>query len=83
MSNPTSTSTANEETSTSTEYVNLSARKRIAIREYKGHKFADIREFYTDKESGEWKPGKKGITLNKQEVEKLKDLLEYVSQHLA
>lgn len=82
MSSPTSTSTTNEESS-STEYVNLSARKRIAVREYKGHKFVDIREFYTDKESGEWKPGKKGITLNKQEVEKLKGLLEYVSQHLA
>lgn len=44
------------------------------------HKFVDI-EFYTDNQSGEWKPSKK-ITLNKQEVEKLKGLLEYLSKHL-
>ncbi|KAJ3013416.1 UNVERIFIED_CONTAM: Transcriptional coactivator [Siphonaria sp. JEL0065] len=55
---------------------NLSAKKRAQIGEFKGHKYADIREFYEEKGSGEWKPGKKGITLNKAELTELKKVID-------
>ena len=45
-------------------YWPLSKSKRISITEFKNKKFVSIREFYSDKESGEMKPGKKGIMLN-------------------
>lgn len=39
----------------------LGNNKKIAVREFKGRWFVDIRETYLDKASGEFKPGKKGI----------------------
>lgn len=33
------------------------------LQEYKGHQFMSIREFYMDKASGEWRPGKSGVTI--------------------
>jgi len=41
----------------------------------------DIREFYTDQE-GELKPGKKGISLNKDQWEKLKSLIPKIDSRL-
>jgi len=39
----------------------------IKLSSYKNAKFIDIRKYYN--ESGEWKPTKKGITLNKAQFE--------------
>ncbi|KAI0024179.1 PC4-domain-containing protein [Xylariomycetidae sp. FL0641] len=41
----------------------LSNNRRITISDFKGKKYVNIREYYTDA-SGEMKPGKKGIMLN-------------------
>lgn len=41
------------------------------ISEFKGQQYVDIREYYTDKETNELKPGKKGISLNKEQFELL------------
>ena len=43
------------------------------LQEFKGNRFVSIREYYTDKNDGEKKPGKKGYTLNKYK------LLEFVN----
>ena len=45
---------------------------RIAMREYRGKSFVDIRQFY-ENDSGEYKPTQKGITLS---PEKLSELIE-------
>jgi hypothetical protein len=60
----------------------ISATKRVTINTFKGKKLVDIREFYTDKESGELKPGKKGISLSIEEFKKLLDQLPLVQDAL-
>lgn len=47
----------------------LGKMKFIDVREYKGITLIDIREYYEDKKSGEMKPGKKGISLQKDQWE--------------
>ena len=36
---------------------------RIYEKEYEGYKFIDVRIYYMDKNSGEYKPTKKGISI--------------------
>ena len=49
----------------------LGRMRRVTINEFRGNKLIDIREYYTDKSSGEDKPGKKGISLKPEEWKKL------------
>jgi hypothetical protein len=42
--------------------------KRLSVTSFKGKLYVNIREFYTDKGSGEVKPGKKGIMLTTEQV---------------
>ena len=37
---------------------------RVQISEFEGKKYLDIRKFYLDKEIDEYKPTRKGISLN-------------------
>tara|TARA_R100001082_G_scaffold21470_3_gene10311 strand:- start:3155 stop:3382 length:228 start_codon:yes stop_codon:yes gene_type:complete len=37
---------------------------RIEPKEYKGNEFIDIRVFFQDKDTGEYRPTKKGISFN-------------------
>ena len=37
---------------------------RVQISEFEGKKYLDIRKFYLDKETDEYKPTRKGISLN-------------------
>lgn len=53
---------------------NATEKIRVSISEYKGHKFIDVRVYFED-DSGEWKPTKKGITVSKDNVDKLVELL--------
>ncbi|OAL01166.1 PC4-domain-containing protein [Phaeosphaeriaceae sp. SRC1lsM3a] len=43
--------------------LNASGKRRVTVREFKDNVLIDIREHWTD-DSGELKPGKKGISLN-------------------
>ena len=47
---------------------------RISVKEFKGYQFCDVRVYYKDP-SGEWKPTKKGITLNAEDIDEVIDLL--------
>lgn len=42
---------------------NARARVCIHVQEYKGSTFLDLREFYLDGDSGEWRPTRKGLTI--------------------
>lgn len=50
----------------------LGKNKWVKVREFKGQTYIDIREYYVDKETMETRPGKKGISLNCQQYQKLK-----------
>ncbi len=49
---------------------------------FKGQTYIDIREYYIDKSSMDERPGKKGISLNCQQYQALKAVLDEVDQHL-
>lgn len=53
----------------------LSGKRRVTVRKFRSSVLIDIREFYEDKASGEERPGKKGISLTKDQFEKLKELI--------
>ncbi len=36
---------------------------RFSLREYKGHRFADLRIFYRSDESPDWNPSRQGVTV--------------------
>ncbi|KAJ7045545.1 transcriptional Coactivator p15-domain-containing protein [Mycena alexandri] len=54
------------------KFIELGKAKRATVRNFKGSTLIDIREFYTDKETGEPKPGKKGISLTPEQWQELK-----------
>ena len=41
---------------------------RISTREYKGVHYVDLRVFFQDKQSGEYRPTKKGLTVKKDQI---------------
>jgi len=60
----------------------LGNNKHIVVREFKGKTYIDIREYYVDKNTMETKPGKKGISLNCEQYQKLKTFLDDVDHAL-
>lgn len=46
--------------------IELDKKKQVTVRKFNGINLIDIREFYEDKETGEKKPGKKGISLTEE-----------------
>ncbi|XP_003746678.1 activated RNA polymerase II transcriptional coactivator p15 [Galendromus occidentalis] len=56
------------------EYVfELSKMRNVSVKEFKGRVLVNIREFYEDKNSGELRPGKKGIALSADQWNRLKE----------
>merc|ERR1712150_115635 len=53
-------------------WMNFGKRRRITLRKWRGTTYVDVREFYEDRNSGEMKPGKKGISFNLDAWEELK-----------
>jgi len=52
--------------------IHLDNKKRLTLRKFKGKLLIDIREYYYDKMDGTFKPGKKGIALNKENWDNIK-----------
>jgi len=48
----------------------------ISINEYEGHKYIDLRVYYEDNNTSEWKPTKKGIALSKKNI---KDVITFLN----
>ena len=60
----------------------LGKNKKVTISNFRGTKYVDIREWYVDKSSNEHKPGKKGISLDAAQWEKLKSFVDEVDAAL-
>lgn len=58
----------------------ISSKRRVTVRKFRSSILIDIREYYEDKASGEDRPGKKGISLTKEQYEKLKELLPEIDK---
>lgn len=71
QSKTTTASVSNDNEST----FEISDKRRVTVRKYRSSILIDIREHYEDKASGEDRPGKKGISLTKEQYEKLKELM--------
>lgn len=49
---------------------------QIAIKEYKGKSYLDLRIFYTTDDGATWLPTKKGVTCSPDNIEILRDAIE-------
>jgi len=48
----------------------------IAISEYKGKKYLDMRVFYTTDDGINWNPTKKGVTFTPEKLDEVKNAIE-------
>ena len=58
------------------EVIALSATKRVTVRKWNGNTLIDIREYYQPGGEGEYRPGKKGISLNVSQWNALKSVID-------
>ncbi|XP_048584005.1 activated RNA polymerase II transcriptional coactivator p15 [Nematostella vectensis] len=58
----------------------LANKRQVTVRDFRGKVYVDIREFYEDKNSGDMKPGKKGISLPVDQWGKLKELIDDIDE---
>ncbi|KAF9566752.1 PC4-domain-containing protein [Agrocybe pediades] len=63
------------------KYFDLGKKKRASVRSFNGAALLDIREFYES--AGEEKPGKKGISLNFEQWQVLKEGMATIDQLFA
>lgn len=65
--------------------INKSATEQlqIAINEFKGKKYLDLRIFYTTDSGSSWLPTKKGVTVSPENLELLKDSIEKAIEELS
>ena len=56
----------------------LDKRKRVTVHKFKGQLKIDIREYYDD--NGTMKPGKKGLSLNLDNWNKLKEFMDKIDE---
>ncbi|HAR95664.1 MAG TPA: transcriptional coactivator p15 [Deltaproteobacteria bacterium] len=54
---------------------------RISTEEFKGRAYVDVRIYFADNE-GEWKPTKKGVTINPDKVDQVIELLREAQEKL-
>lgn len=62
--------------------ITIGRNRFVDVSKYKGKMLVNIREYYTD-ETGEWKPGRKGIALKLEEWEELWNNKERVDEMIA
>lgn len=56
---------------------------QIALSEFKGRKYLDLRIFYTTDTGASWLPTKKGVTVSPENLELLKDAIDKAIAELA
>jgi len=55
---------------------------QIAIKEYKGKSYLDLRIFYTTDDGANWLPTKKGVTCSPDNLETLRDAIDEAMKEL-
>lgn len=55
---------------------------QIAINEFKGKSYLDLRIFYTTDDGASWLPTKKGVTCSPENIELLRDAIEEAMKEL-
>ncbi|VDK59324.1 unnamed protein product [Anisakis simplex] len=63
------------------EMLELGKMRFVTVRSFKGKALIDIREYYQDK-SGEIKPGRKGISLSREQYQNFKELTSEIDERL-
>ncbi|KAH9949005.1 transcriptional Coactivator p15-domain-containing protein [Amylocystis lapponica] len=63
------------------KYIDLGKKRRATVRSFKGTVFLDVREFYGN--DNDLKPGKKGISLQLEQWENLKNSADAIDQLFA
>ncbi|VDK33516.1 unnamed protein product [Taenia asiatica] len=80
---PKSSNSINSERSANGDkIIDLTGKKYVSVRSFRNRVFVDIREYYEDKNGGGLKPGKKGISLNSEQWENLKNLVEAIDSDI-
>ncbi len=54
---------------------------RVSMDEYKGRKYLDVRIYFANDE-GEWKPTKKGVTIQPEKIDLFMDLIKKAKETL-
>lgn len=55
---------------------NATEQMQIAIKEYRGKSYLDMRIFYTTDDGANWLPTKKGVTCSPENLETLRDAID-------
>uniref|UniRef100_A0A0N5AMG0 PC4 domain-containing protein n=1 Tax=Syphacia muris TaxID=451379 RepID=A0A0N5AMG0_9BILA len=64
------------------EMLPLGKMRYVTVRSFKGKVLIDIREYYNDKSDGKTKPGKKGISLSREQYDELKRLTAEIDKRV-
>ena len=54
---------------------------RVSVEEYKGRKYVDVR-IYFENDEGDWKPTKKGVTIQPDRLDLFMDLIRQAKESL-
>ena len=73
---------AEEENILATIERSATEQMQIAVKEFKGKKYLDLRIFYTTDEGVSWLPTKKGVTCAPANLETLKEAIEKAIEEL-
>ncbi|CDS42620.1 RNA polymerase II transcriptional coactivator [Echinococcus multilocularis] len=71
-----------EKSANGDKIIDLTGKKYVRVHSFRGRVFVDIREYYEDKNDGGLKPGKKGISLNSEQWDNLKSLIEIIDSNI-
>ncbi|KJH45750.1 transcriptional Coactivator p15 [Dictyocaulus viviparus] len=64
------------------EMIEIGHMRFVTVRNFRGKALVDIREYYLDKSSGEMRPGKKGISLSREQYQNFKAVLDAIDKKL-
>ncbi|VDN20429.1 unnamed protein product [Cylicostephanus goldi] len=64
------------------EMIEIGSMRYVNVRNFRGKSLIDVREYYMDKGSGELRPGKKGISLTREQYENFKSIMSEIDSKL-
>ncbi|KAK6749838.1 hypothetical protein RB195_002071 [Necator americanus] len=64
------------------EMIEIGSMRYVNVRNFRGKSLIDVREYYMDKASGVLRPGKKGISLTREQYENFKAIMSEIDSKL-